>query len=200
MKQSVVVLWTGGKDSCLALYRCKEMGHEIKALATFVPENLSEFKAHPREIMLKQAEQLGLPIHFIQIEAPYKESYIEALKWIKDKLSASAVATGDIDLVAGLPNWIQECCEEAGLDCLRPLWRKSRGILMDEILRRKIRAKITWINHPSIPSHWINQEIDEALLKEMKELSRMTGIDLAGENGEYHTMVIGPLDLIDTAT
>lgn len=188
--QSAVVLWTGGKDCCLALHLALESNFSIIALVTFVPSGNTEFQAHPQSEMRKQAIKLGLIIQFIEINEPYKASYIDALKWIQQSLGASVVITGDIDLIDGLPNWIEECCLEAGNIVYRPLWKKPREWIMDEIVLRKIRAKITFLNHSSLPKEWLNQIIEEPFLTEMKNVIAPIGIDLAGENGEYHTMVV----------
>src|SRR5580704_9376360 len=99
--QNAVVLWTGGKDSCLALHLARENNLNIVALITFVPPGNAEFEAHPQSRMQKQAKRMALDIHFIEITEPYKFSYIKALKWIEDTFMASVVITGDIDLVEG---------------------------------------------------------------------------------------------------
>jgi diphthine-ammonia ligase len=192
--KTAVVLWTGGKDSCLALHLASEENFKILALVTFVPEGNTEFQAHPQSKMLRQAERLGLKIHFVEIREPYRPSYVEALKWIKNSMGAATVVTGDIDLVQGQPNWIVDCCGGLGLEVHRPLWKKDRAWIMQELLSRKIQVRISYINHPAIPSTWLNRLIDEGLLKELQSLASSSGIDLAGENGEYHTMVVdGPL-------
>ena len=57
------MLWSGGKDSCLALHRALERGVDFACLATFTPADDHEFFAHPRWMMAKQASAIGLP-HF----------------------------------------------------------------------------------------------------------------------------------------
>lgn len=189
--QNAVVLWTGGKDCCLALHLAQD-DHQINivALVTFVPSGNVEFRAHPQSEIREQAKRLGLDIHFMIINEPYKGSYIEALKGIKRDLGANILITGDIDLIEGHPNWMEECCQGLDIVVHRPLWQKSREWILEEIIRRGIQARISFINHPSIPKSWLNRVIDDEFLKEMKAHSLSTGIDLAGENGEYHTMVI----------
>jgi diphthine-ammonia ligase len=189
MKQAAVVLWTGGKDSCLALYRAYDLGILIKGLATFIPENENEFKAHPRFEMEKQAEVVSLPIHFLKVKEPYWDGYVTALKWLKEHLEIDAVITGDIDLVNGNPNWIGECCKGLGIDVICPLWRRPRESLLQELIDRGIEARVTWINNEALPFEWRGRIIDEAFLKDIKDLAKNTGIDICGENGEYHTMV-----------
>lgn len=188
--KNAVVLWTGGKDSCLALHIAQEQGFKIVGLATFVPVGNSEFRAHPQSEMKQQAARLGLKVHFLEVSEPYKESYIEKLKWIKSELNASTAITGDIDYVGGCANWIVDCCEQSDLEIYRPLWQKNREWVMEELLSRQIKARISYISHSAIPQKWNGRVIDQALLQEIKTLSLESGIDLAGENGEYHTMVI----------
>ncbi len=188
-KHKVIVLWTGGKDSCLALHLCREQGFEILGLATFIPSDETEFKAHPQSEIQRQAQALSLPIHFIKVVEPYRDSYIKGLQYICYELGADEVATGDIDLVDGHPNWILECCAGLELEVLRPLWQWPRERIMREIISRKIQARLSFINHPKIPQEWLGRHIDAQLLAEMISLFGVNHLDLAGENGEYHTMI-----------
>lgn len=187
--KKAIVLWTGGKDSCLALHLARESGWTIVALVTFVPVGGTEFKAHPQSEILLQASHLRLQHEFVQITEPYRESYIAALKNLKNRFDVEGFITGDIDLVAGHRNWILECCQGLDVNVVRPLWHMSRKTVLENILMRGIRARISYINHPSIPSSWLNRVINETLVEELNGLASRTGIDLAGENGEYHTMV-----------
>jgi uncharacterized protein (TIGR00290 family) len=181
------MLWTGGKDSCLALYRARERGIPIDRLATFVPHE-GTFKAHPIDRMRRQAEQLALPIHFLPIRAPYRESYVAQLQALQADHGIGVLVTGDIDLVDGYPNWIVECGQAVGMDVIRPLWQETRLMLLEELLTRQIGLEISWVNHPALPSSWIGRTFDRTLLADLVELNRTAGIDVCGENGEYHTM------------
>lgn len=188
--KNAVISWTGGKDSCLALHLAQEQGLKIVGLVTFVPVGNPEFRAHPQTEMVQQAQRLGLKVHFLEVREPYKESYVEQMKWMKAALGASAIVTGDIDYVGGCANWIVDCAERAGLEIARPLWQRDREWVMNELLSRGIQARISYVSHEAIPPSWKDRVIDRAFLAEMREVCRAHGIDLAGENGEYHTMVI----------
>lgn len=63
--QNAVVLWTGRKDSCLALHLAQESNLNIVALVTFVPARNVEFVAHPQSRMREQAQGMGINMHFI---------------------------------------------------------------------------------------------------------------------------------------
>src|SRR5580765_518423 len=186
--RKAAVLWTGGKDSCLAMHRAYDKGIAIACLATFVPEDRREFEAHPTMVTRRQANAMNLDLHFIPVSEPYRDSYIKGLTWLKG-LEITAVITGDSNYGEGHPNWIEECCNGLDLVVMRPLWQESRLMLLEELISRGIEARITWINHPSIPLSWKGRIIDVECLTDLKHLSIMAGIDLCGENGEYHTMV-----------
>ena len=44
------MLWTGGKDSALALYNAQMIGYDVVNLVTFAPTG-KEFLAHPLNII-----------------------------------------------------------------------------------------------------------------------------------------------------
>ena len=58
MLEKSAVLWTGGKDSCLALYEARKAGYSIDGLITFAPENPA-FLAHPIGFMQLQSRSIG---------------------------------------------------------------------------------------------------------------------------------------------
>ena len=193
--------WSGGKDSCLALLRALDKGISVPALATFVPKDGREFLAHPRSIIEKQARELNMTHLFLPVSEPYDRSYEERISELRDTVHVEGVITGDIDVVENHLNWIEERCSELGMNAIRPLWKNDRLSLMNEILERKIEARITWINHPNIPSGWRGRLIDRSFLDELKVVTDKNKLDLCGENGEYHTIVTNapnfskPIDL-----
>jgi diphthine-ammonia ligase len=183
------MLWTGGKDSALALFRSLDARVDVKMLATFVPGDDGAFMAHPIEQMQRQAAELGLPHEVVPIREPYREGYVAGLRALNERHGVTSVITGDIDRVEGLPNWIAERASEAGIGVQLPLWQAPRESLLRELVARGIEAKVTFINDEALPSSWLGRTIDAAFIDDILDLSRAIGIDPCGENGEYHTMV-----------
>lgn len=132
-----------------------------------------------------QGSSLGLEHHMIEIEEPFRESYIKQFKIMK-KAGIEAVITGDIDCVDGHPSLIQQCCKEADLQCILPLWKESRTVLMQEIVDAGFHVVITYLSHPSMSQSWRGRRITRQTIQELDNLP----IDLCGENGEYHTMTL----------
>ena len=184
---SLAVLWTGGKDSALALHR--SVGSGVSELVTFVPPD-AHFRAHDLELMAWQARSLGLPHRQVVVGFPYQQGYERALS----ELLASGiecVVTGDIAAVDGQPNFISECAERVGMRVALPLWGVDRLEHMREIVALGFDVMLTFVNEPWLDAAWVGRHLDSDALAELAELGRRNGLDLAGENGEYHSMVLG---------
>lgn len=184
---SCAVLWTGGKDSALALHRSAGLG--VRELVTFVPPE-AHFQAHSLDLMSWQARALGLPHRRMVIDAPYRQGYERALA----ELLASGiecVVTGDIALVGGQPNFISECAERVGMNVSLPLWGVDRSAHLQEVIALGFEVMLTLVNEPWLDASWVGRRLDARALLELDELSRENGLDQAGENGEYHSMVLG---------
>jgi len=183
------VLWTGGKDSALALHRSAGLG--VTELVTFVPPD-ADFQAHDLELMAWQARALGLSHRRVVVGFPYQEGYERALA----ELLASGiqrVVTGDIAQVDGHPNFISLCAERVGMDVSLPLWGVDRRQHMQEIVALGFDVVLTFVREPWLDATWVGRHLDAPALAELDELSRTNGLDPAGENGEYHSMVLhGP--------
>ena len=124
------VLWTGGKDSVLALHLSLNL-YDIKSLICFVPTDNRQFYAHPRQLMILQAQKIGIPIEFVPISEPYKQSYRRQIETIRDN-GIEVLITGDISTVDGMPNWIDEVATGlVGVE--KPLWELDRGAILDTL-------------------------------------------------------------------
>ncbi|WP_017786533.1 hypothetical protein [Aeromonas dhakensis] len=184
----VIVLWSGGKDAMQALCHAREAGHQVVALATFAPPS-PRFLAHPLSQVRRQAAALGLPHLLVTIEAPFDLGYERALTKLKEEWQLDGVVTGDIDSVAGAPNWIRERCRPLGLTVHTPLWQQPREALLADLLARGIVAHLSCVDTRFLPPEWVGRTLDAATLTELQQLAATRGFDACGEQGEYHTMV-----------
>ena len=186
-----VMSYSGGKDSALALYRMLEEGHIPAALLVTVnrERERSWFHGLPEALLQAVADSLGIPL-LTCVCAPdtYNRSFEETLKKARG-LGAEACVFGDID-IENHKSWDQERCSQAGLKCVLPLWRQSREELVYEALRAGFRAKIKIVDADKLDVSYLGQDLSLPLLSKMKE----AGVDICGENGEYHTFVYdGPI-------
>lgn len=193
MHKRALLLWTGGKDSALAFYRAQAAGYEIIRLVTFAP-TAPHFRAHPIPVMKKQSACLGVPHEVIIVEEPLKDAYRTALAACAQKYDIATIVTGDIALVNSQPNWIAECCADMAVEILMPLWGEDRGQLMEALVAAGFHVVISCARSKYFSADWIGRRIDEETLAELQTLHEQTGLDMCGENGEYHTLVLdGPI-------
>ncbi len=187
------VLWTGGKDSALALYEARNAGYFIDRLVTFAPSN-PEFLAHPITIMRAQAQAMGLPHDVVEIGSDARTGYRDAFVRLCQQEGITALITGDIDLVEGMPNFVRECCRGLDLEILMPLWQRNRTELMRKLVALNFEVIFTLVKQPWLTADWLGRRIGIESLQALEELHHATGMDVCGENGEYHTMVLnGPI-------
>lgn len=186
------MLWTGGKDSMLALHEARAQGCEIAGLITFTPENPC-FLAHPLDIIRLQAEAMQLPHMSVTIREPYDEGYAAALRGLKEWKEIDTLITGDIATVNCLPNWIRKHGRRCGLKVLTPLWGRSRFAILKRLLALNYRVIISCVRGEFLKPEWAGREINRETLDEMRRVFTERNLDLCGEQGEYHSLVLdGP--------
>ncbi len=187
------LLFTGGKDCCLALHESLKAGQDVAALVTFAPKN-PDFLAHPLSVMTLQAAAIGIPHLVMEVAEPYEQGYRDAIVRLRDEHGIGVLITGDIDLVAGQPNWIRQCCEGSGVEVRMPLWHRDREGLMRELVDEGFRVVLSCVKRPWLTPDFAGRTIDDGCLEEFKLLHAANGLDLCGENGEYHSLVLdGPI-------
>jgi uncharacterized protein (TIGR00290 family) len=186
------VLWTGGKDSALALDEAARSGWRIRCLATFAPPE-PEFLSHPIAVMQRQAKALGLSHHILTVDAPFEQGYEAKLRRLRDAMHVECVVTGDIAEVSGCPSWVRERAFAVGMDVHTPLWGRDRTALLQQLLDRGFDAVISCVDTRRLDAAWVGRKLDAVAIAELGVLHQRTGIDACGENGEYHTLTLdGP--------
>lgn len=187
---AVYCSWSGGKDSALALHRAVRMGAEPGLLVTMLTEGGERSRSHGlrRELLEAQAAALGVPIAFA---ATTWAGYEEALRGELAEAAGLGLRTGifgDIDIERHRA-WVESVAAAAGTAARLPLWQRSRESLMGELLELGFRAVIVAVKDGALLPSLLGQTIDEPMLRRFAA----AGVDLAGENGEFHTFVVdGP--------
>ncbi len=182
--------WSGGKDSALALHHALRQGAEPELLVTMLTEGGERSRSHGlrRELLEAQAAALGVPIAFA---ATSWADYEEAMRGELVEAARRGLRTGifgDIDIERHR-EWVESVARAAGTRACLPLWQRSRESLMRELLDLGFRAVIVAVRDGALPPALLGQAIDAAMLGRFEA----AGVDLAGENGEFHTFVVdGP--------
>lgn len=190
--RNTALLWTGGKDGALALHEARTSGLPVTQLITFTPQ-APHFRAHPLPLIEAQARALGLPHRCVMIAEPFGESYVNAIRELKEKDALDALITGDIAEVGGYPNWIRQCAAPSGMGVLTPLWGRDRRTLLDQLLALGFDVRFSCVKKRWLDASWVGRRLEASTVAELEECRRGNGLDLCGEEGEYHTMILnGP--------
>lgn len=183
--------WSGGKDSCLALYHAIQHGGAPKALFTMMAEHGRRSRSHgmARDVVAYQAASLNIPqVMRSAAWETYESVFLETLREFKADGMECGVF-GDIDL-AGHLEWVERVCRSAGVDPYEPLWQRDRKGLLQEFLDLGFKSVIISIKDGVLSRDFLGRVLDTQVIAEMEK----AGIDASGEEGEYHTVVIdGPI-------
>jgi diphthine-ammonia ligase len=189
----VFVSWSGGKDGCLALYRAKSSGMDVRYLANMVSEDGQRSRSHGirAAVVKRQAEALGIPI--VQqrtTDENYEASFVTMLREFKREGIVSGVF-GDIDF---LPHreWVEKVCRKARLEAYLPLWNENQQKLMEEFIDAGFKAVVITVKAELLEKEVLGKVVNREFMAYLAGLDR--GITPCGEAGEYHTLVVdGPI-------
>lgn len=193
--KKVALSFSGGKDSCLALYHLMKEGLEVVTLFTTVWKESQETMAHGEKLhrIEKQAEQLGIPVTFIETTfTSYKKDFVKKLKALKADLHIDTVAFGDIYL-EGHREWGVNVAAEAGLTAYYPLWTERENVvaMLENFVDLGFKAEIIKVAEEKVSPQWVSHLLDDSFIQYVLQIENICPM---GESGEYHTFVYdGPI-------
>lgn len=158
-----------------------------KVLVNMMNENGIISRSHglPIELLKQQADALGLPI--IAIPASWKDYetiFVGNVRKIRLTYHVNAMVFGDIDLQAHR-DWEEMVCEKSGIKAILPLWQRDRKEVLLEMLAGGMQAMIVSCNLV-MGEEFLGKMLDVNLVPELEA----RGVDVCGENGEFHTIVL----------
>jgi len=186
MRRPYALMWSGGKDSALALHRARAKGLEIARLVNFYDEATGRVRFHATrvEMLRAQAAAAGIELHAIATSWPEMDRRLcEELASLHET-GFAGVVLGDIHL-ADVRAWYEERVVAAGLEHVEPVWAEPPLTLLREFVETGGRAVVTCVDTTRLDRAWLGRIIDRRFADEIAA----TGVDPCGENGEYHSFV-----------
>jgi uncharacterized protein (TIGR00290 family) len=195
---AVLLAWSGGKDSTLALERLLgDARRHVVALVTTVTTGYDRIAIHGvrRSILRRQVESLGIPL--IEAEIPpqasndiYETAFSRALAQARARSgdTVDTIAFGDLFL-ADVRAYREAMLARLGWRGLFPLWGEDTARLAQYFVERGYRAILSCVDTDQIDAAFCGRDFDGALLADFP-----ARVDPCGENGEFHTCVhAGPI-------
>lgn len=197
IKMKVAVLFSGGKDSTMAIYKAIEDGYSVEYLVSMISDNPESYMYHVPNIHLTElsSEALGIPLikgRTRGVKEEELEDLTRVLKGLKEKgiegIFAGALAS------TYQKSRIDQICSNLELESFAPLWHRDPKEYMEEVIELGFEVIITSVSAEGLDESWIGRRIDEELLRELMELHDKYSIHIAFEGGEAETLVLdGPL-------
>jgi uncharacterized protein (TIGR00290 family) len=190
---AVVMSWSGGKDSALALDELsRDPRFEVVALLTTVSEEFRRVSHHGvrEELLEAQATAIGLPLTKVYLpsgkSAPctnevYEEIMGRAMEDFQSR-GVHAVGFGDLFL-EDLRAWRENNLARAGMTGVFPIWKRDTRLLARQVIAMGFKAILSCVEG-KVGVGFAGRAYDERLLEELPE-----GIDPCGEYGEFHSFV-----------
>ena len=194
---NAAVLFSGGKDSTMALYYALSNGEDVKYLLSMKSRNSESYMFHVPNIHITDllAEAVDIPIMAVETDG-VKEEELEDLRHAFEKLKDSGVEciyTGALYSVYQKSR-IERLGDEVGLEIISPYWHVDELEYMRKIVSLGFRIIISGVAAWGLDESWLGRVIDDDAIDELVKIHEKYYIDLAFEGGEAETLAIdGPI-------
>jgi diphthine-ammonia ligase len=187
------ILFSGGKDSTLALHLAAEK-EKVVCLITVVSKNKESYMFHTPNIDVTalQAEALGLPLVSVVSEGRKEEELADlerAIEEAKIKFQIDGVVTGAIESVYQASR-VQLICNRLDVWCFNPLWKRDQKALLETLVEKNFKVVISGIFAYPLDEKWLGKQINTEIIARLVELQSKFGLSPSGEGGEIETTVL----------
>jgi diphthine-ammonia ligase len=187
------VLFSGGKDSTLALHLAAEK-EQVSCLITLVSKNPESYMFHTPNIDMTtlQAEALGLPLVSVTTPGNKEEELVELKKAIsqaKIQFNLDGLVTGAVESVYQASR-IQRICHDLDLWSFNPLWKLNQKKLLEILIVKQFQVIISGVFAYPLDEKWLGKQLDQVMIGRLMELQAKYGISPSGEGGEIETTVL----------
>lgn len=202
MSTDAVALYSGGKDSYLAVAEAERSGYAVDRLVTVdappgsylyhVPTTAAT--AVVAEAMDREHVPLTLDAVAAESSAAAARSEVRPLAdWLEGIVGTpaqpSALVSGVVasryqyDLLASL-------CDDVSLDLVTPLWDRSPAWILEQIRERPLAVDVVGVAAEGLDRDWLGRRLDGAAIDELEVVAERHGLHPAGEGGEFETLVV----------
>jgi len=193
--EPILFCWSGGKDSAMALQTLlQQKEFRVVALLTTVTEGYERISMHGvrRELLARQAQSIGLPLHEVRIPRqcvnPIYEARMEEALRVHFDQGVRKVAFGDIFL-EDLRAYREKNLARIGMTALFPIWKRDTRELIRTFHANRFRAVAVCVDGKILDPSFAGRELDDSFFRDLPP-----DADPCGENGEFHTFVFeGPI-------
>jgi ABC transporter with metal-binding/Fe-S-binding domain ATP-binding protein len=187
------VLFTGGKDSTLAMHRAVESGLDVSVLVSIIPHyNYSQlYHKPPFEALKCQAQALGIPLETVGVcsEESEVEVLYTVLRRVKEVYEVKVLVLGAIKSKYQL-RVFSEVASSLQLELYTPLWGIPEEDYLDRLLDYGLEFTVISVTSMGIPMSLLGKVINRDDVAMLKKLSSRYGFNISFEGGDAETFVL----------
>nr|WP_295000008.1 TIGR00289 family protein [uncultured Methanobrevibacter sp.] len=194
---NAAILFSGGKDSTMAVYAALEAKEDVKYLLSMKSKNDESYMFHVPNIHITDllAEALDIPIMSVETDG-VKEEELNDLKIAFQNLKnrgVEVIYTGALYSVYQKSR-IEKLGSEVGLKIISPYWHVDELEYMKKIVSLGFKIMICGVAAWGLDESWLGRIIDDETIDELVRLNEKYYVDIAFEGGEAETLAIdGPI-------
>ena len=184
----IAVLYSGGKDSTLAIHKMWDRGVKIDLLISMVSENEFSYMFHRPNIKWTalQAEAMGLK-HVFHSTKGEKEKELVDIENALTQNNATELITGAV-ASRYQADRINDICKKLGIKHHAPLWGIDPLVELNE-LAAKFDVIVTQVSAEGFDNNILGKRIDQRMIQRLLELHKKYGINMLFEGGEAESFV-----------
>ena len=191
-RPKALISWSTGKDSAFSLHEIRRAGEfDVVGALTTVTETFGRVSIHGvrEEILRAQLAAAGLPATVVPIPYPCPNEIYEARM---SEAVAKAKAAGVTHMIFGdlfledIRKYREEKLRGTGITPVFPLWLRPTPQLARDMIASGLETFIATVDMKKMPASFAGRRFDAQLLVDLPE-----DVDPCGENGEFHTCVVG---------
>ncbi|MEZ0290153.1 MAG: hypothetical protein ABWJ42_03570 [Sulfolobales archaeon] len=193
----VLVSWSSGKDSALAFYMVKHvLKLDVRGFITTIDLSTNTVSGHgiSLHILREQIRRIREPLYEIGLpkDLPptriYEEIMIRELSRLKELLKVEGVVFGDIH-IEDMIEFKRKLLAKIDLEAVFPLISMSSAEVVNRFIDLGFKALVVAVDSSKLDRSYICRELNHDLVRSLPR-----DVDIAGEYGEYHTLVFdGPI-------
>jgi ABC transporter with metal-binding/Fe-S-binding domain ATP-binding protein len=194
MLMRVAALFSGGKDSVFAVYITQQYGWDVTHLVSLLPKKPDSWMFHSLNIQYTDLLAKAIDIPLVKrATAAEKEAELDDLTQVLQDLEIDGVVSGAIASEYQRTR-IEKICDELGIKSFSPLWHKNQELLLRDQVKAGFHIIVVGVFAEGFDETWLGRTIDEKTIDALVSLQKKHGINIAGEGGEYETLVLfGPM-------
>lgn len=184
-------LVSGGKDSIYAAYLASTQGWPLGELLVMEPEDPDSWLFHTPNLALVdlQARAWDVPVRRVKVPSSDPDGETRALR------EALVHGGGPVSVgaIASSFQWarVLRAADAVSRRVYAPLWRVAPGRVLEAELQAGLDIRIVQVAAEGLDASLLGQRLTPDLLAALRERGRAgPGLHLAGEGGEYETVVV----------